>query len=154
MEHLWKKPFNIKYLSPMQGMQDPGIQHEPDVLRRELDAARERETTLLQMWSQMQQQNQRLLEAATRPIAPSPPPLPSPYQEDRELPSQEAPTPRGSRGAMRRRIVALLREHPADLSPLQTRQQLGIAKDLAHTMHAMWRDGLVRRVERGRYVVA
>ena len=57
MEHLRKKPFNIKYLSPMQGMQDPGIQHEPDVLRRELDAARERETTLLQMWSQRQQQN-------------------------------------------------------------------------------------------------
>ena len=38
-----------------------------DVLQRELDAARERETTLLQMLSQMQQQNQRLLEAATRP---------------------------------------------------------------------------------------
>jgi hypothetical protein len=33
-----------------------------DVLQRELDAARERETLLLQMLSQMQQQNQRLLD--------------------------------------------------------------------------------------------
>jgi hypothetical protein len=54
-----------------------------DVLQRELDAARERETTLLQMLSQMQQQNQRLLEAATRPPAPS---APAPLHRSHEAP--------------------------------------------------------------------
>ena len=37
-----------------------------DVLQRELAAARDRETLLLQMLSQLQQQNQRLLEAPRR----------------------------------------------------------------------------------------
>ena len=55
---------------------------------------------------------------------------------------------------MRRRIVALLQEHPDGLSPAQTRQLLGSDKDLGSTMKAMARDGLVRRVEAGWYVVA
>jgi hypothetical protein len=54
---------------------------------------------------------------------------------------------------MRRRIVALLEEYPEGLSPVQTRQRLGLAKDLGSTMKAMARDGLLRRVETGRYVV-
>ena len=58
------------------------------------------------------------------------------------------------RGDMRRRIVALLQEHPEGLSPVQTRQLLGVAKDLGSTMKAMMRDGLLRRVETGRYGVA
>jgi hypothetical protein len=58
-----------------------------------------------------------------------------------------------SRDDMRRRIVALLQEHPEGLSPVQTRQLLGIAKDLGSTMKAMVRDGLLRRVETGRYAV-
>jgi hypothetical protein len=57
-----------------------------------------------------------------------------------------------SRGDMRRRIVALLQEHPDGLSPVQVRQRLGVAKDLGSTLNAMARDGLVRRLERGRYV--
>jgi hypothetical protein len=57
------------------------------------------------------------------------------------------------RGDMRRRIVALLQEHLEGLSPVQTRQLLGVAKDLGSTMKAMMRDGLLRRVETGRYVV-
>jgi len=69
---------------------------------------------------------------------------------------QETPqeTPQSSRGAMRQRILTLLREHPEGLSPAQTRDQLGIDRDLNNTMHAMARDGLLRRVERGRYIVA
>jgi hypothetical protein len=35
----------------------------------------------------------------------------------------------------------------------RSRQLLGIAKDLGSTMKAMVRDGLLRRVETGRYVV-
>jgi hypothetical protein len=58
------------------------------------------------------------------------------------------------RGDMRRRIVALLQEYPEGLSPVQTRQLLGLAKDLGSTMKAMARDGLLRRVETGRYGVA
>jgi hypothetical protein len=44
-----------------------------DVLQRELDAARERETLLLQMLSQMQQQNQRLLDMPRSTSAPAHP---------------------------------------------------------------------------------
>ena len=54
---------------------------------------------------------------------------------------------------MRRRIVALLQEYPEGLSPVQTRQLLSMAKDLGSTMKAMMRDGLLRRVGTGRYVV-
>jgi hypothetical protein len=57
-------------------------------------------------------------------------------------------------GDMRRRIVALLQEHPEGLSPMQTRRLLGVDKDLGSTMKAMVRDGLLRRVETGRYVVS
>jgi hypothetical protein len=53
---------------------------------------------------------------------------------------------------MRRRIVTLLQEHPEGLSPGQTRRLLGLVKDLGSTMKAMARDGLLRRVETGRYV--
>jgi hypothetical protein len=111
-----------------------------DVLQRELNAARERETLLLQMLSQMQQQNQRLLDMPRS----APPALPGPGAP------AVTTVPRGD---MRRRIVALLQEHPEGLSPVQVRQLLGSGKDLGSTMKAMVRDGLLRRVETGRYVV-
>jgi AcrR family transcriptional regulator len=111
------------------------------VLQRELDAAREREMLLLQMLSQMQQQNQRLLEAP-RPVLATP-----------RLSPQER-VPEAPRGDMRRRIVVLLQEYPEGLSPVQARRLLGIEKDLGSTMKAMVRDGLLRRVETGRYVSA
>jgi hypothetical protein len=127
---------------------------ERDLLRRELEAAqareqaalerekdaREREALLLRMVEQVQQQNQRLLDmprSASGPAAPGP-----------GVPA----APAGDRGDMRRRIVALLREHPEGLSPVQTRHLLGLAKDLGSTMKAMARDGLLRRVETGWYV--
>ena len=55
---------------------------------------------------------------------------------------------------MRRRIVALLQEHPGGLTPAEIRTLLGVDKRLADTCLGMRRDGLLRRVERGRYVVA
>jgi hypothetical protein len=55
---------------------------------------------------------------------------------------------------MRRRILALLQDHPEGLSPSQIRNQLGTDRDLNNTCFAMARDGLLRRVGRGRYVVA
>ena len=50
--------------------------------------------------------------------------------------------------------MALLQEYPEGLSPVQTRLLLGIDKSLGSTVKAMARDGLLRRVETGRYVVA
>lgn len=112
-----------------------------DVLQRELDAARERETLLLQMLSQMQQQNQRLLNMPRN--------LPMPDAGLRAPGAHEPP-----RGEIRRRIVALLQDHPEGLSPAQTRRALGIDKRLTSTMKAMHRDGILRRVAAGVYVVA
>jgi predicted transcriptional regulator of viral defense system len=53
---------------------------------------------------------------------------------------------------MRRRIVALLQEHPAGLTPAEMRTLLGVDKHLADTCLGMLRYGLVQRVGRGRYV--
>lgn len=55
---------------------------------------------------------------------------------------------------MRGRIVALLQEHPAGLTPAEMRTLLGVDKRLADTCLGMLRYGLLRRVERGRYVMA
>jgi hypothetical protein len=118
------------------------------VLQRELDAARERETLLLQMLSQMQQQNQRLLDMPR----PAPPPAPRPARQPAvSRPAAPAGDPRG---AMRRRIVALLQDHPEGLTPGEMRTLLGVDKSLADTCLGMRRDGLVQRTERRRYVAA
>jgi hypothetical protein len=55
---------------------------------------------------------------------------------------------------MRRRIVALLQEHPEGLTPAEMRGLLGVERSLADSCLGMLRYGLVRRVERGRYVAA
>jgi hypothetical protein len=126
-----------------------------DVLREQLQRAQERERVyeererdyrehiarLTAMLDQAHQQNQRLLDM---PRSTPTPPLPGPRASGADV------TPRGE---MRRRIVALLQEHPGGLSPAQTRRLMGIDKDLGSTMKAMVRDGLLRRVETGRYVV-
>ena len=59
-----------------------------------------------------------------------------------------------SRGDMRRRIMALLQDHPEGLTPAEMRTQLGVDKSLADTCLGMLRYGLVQRVGRGRYVAA
>jgi excisionase family DNA binding protein len=72
------------------------------------------------------------------------------------LPTPAAvPIPRRTRplSQMRQRIVDLLRQHPEGMSPAQVRQALRIGKDLGDTMGGMARDGLLTRVEAGRYRV-
>jgi predicted transcriptional regulator of viral defense system len=55
---------------------------------------------------------------------------------------------------MRRRIIALLREHPAGLTPAEIRDLFRADRHLADTVLEMLRYGLVQRVGRGKYVVA
>jgi len=117
-----------------------------DILQRELDAARERETLLLQMLSQMQQQNQRLLDMPRSPAPPHPSPAPPPAPA-------RTPAPAGDpRGAMRWRIIEVLQTHPEGLTSAQLQITLGVERSLTDTCIGMCRDGLLRRVERGRYV--
>jgi hypothetical protein len=70
------------------------------------------------------------------------------------LTPQEPPAAQGGdpRGAMRRRIVALLQDHPAGLTPAEIRDLLGVDRSLVDTCQGMLRYRLLRRVERGRYV--
>jgi hypothetical protein len=115
--------------------------------REERQAAREREALLLRMVEQAQQRYDRLLDMPR--TTPSPRPEPGPHL---------APSPAGStpdpRGDMRRRIIALLREHPEGLTPAEVRGFLGVDRSLADTLLGMQRYGLVQRVGPGRYVVA
>jgi hypothetical protein len=120
-----------------------------NILREQLQAAQERErdyrehiARLTAMLHEVQQQNQRLLDMPRSALGPAPPG------------SGTQAAPDVPRGDMRRRIVALLQAHPDGLSPVQARQLLDIDKNLGSTMKAMVRDGLLRRVEHGRYVGA
>jgi hypothetical protein len=136
------------------------LQRELDAAHAREDAAREREALLLQMLHQMQQQNQRLLDMP-RP-APQDAPEAAPARRRPESlplpqrPPQGQPEAQGgdTRGDMRRRIVALLQDHPEGLTPAEMRTLLGVDKRLADTCLGMLRYGLLQRVERGRYVVA
>ena len=116
------------------------LQRELDAAHTREEAAREREAMLLQMVQQLQQQNQRLLDMPRSSHTPS---LPAPSAPV----AHEAP-----RGGMRRRIVALLREQPAGLTPAEIQNLLGVSRSLTDTCQGMLRYGLVRRVEPGRYV--
>ena len=109
------------------------LQRELDAAHAREEAAREREATLLQLVQQLHQQHQRLLDMPRPPLAPRP------------LGTADM------KGAIRRRIVELLRDYPAGLSGHQTREFLGVEKDLRPTLKAMVRDGLIRRVGKGLY---
>jgi excisionase family DNA binding protein len=74
---------------------------------------------------------------------PQPPPSPQP-----SLPTRPRPL-----SQMRQQIVNLLRQHPAGLSPAEVRQALRTEKNLADTIGGMARDGILKRIETGRYVV-
>jgi hypothetical protein len=135
---------------------DPAmLQQLITVLQRELDAAhareeaaREREALLLQMLQQLQQQNQRWLDA------PCSAPLPR-LRPDREPVVARTPAPlEDTPGDMRRRIMALLQEHPEGLTPAEMRTLLGVEKNLSDTYLGMLRYGPLQRVGRGQYVVA
>ena len=54
---------------------------------------------------------------------------------------------------MRRRIVALLQDRSEGLTTAEMRTTLGVERSLADTCLGIRRDGLLRRIERGRYVV-
>jgi hypothetical protein len=133
----------------------PALERLIDLLQRELDETRlilreahARETLLLQMLSQQQQQNQRLLDMPRAPAPPQPSPAPQP------VPTRTPPPAGDARGAMRRRIVALLAEHPQGLTPAEIQEQLGVDRNLADTLSGMLRYRLVQRAEDGRYVAA
>jgi hypothetical protein len=138
-------PVTVPDLAPLQQLIGV-LQRELDAAHAREEAAREREATLLQMVQQLQQQNQRLLDMprSTPPSSSEPTPRPAPHTS--------APTM--DRGDMRRRIVALLREHPEGLTPAQMKALLGAEKDLGDTCLGMRRDGLVQRMGPRRYVVA
>jgi Arc/MetJ-type ribon-helix-helix transcriptional regulator len=71
------------------------------------------------------------------------------------LPSVQASAqPKQPQSKMRRQILELLQDHPEGLSPVDTRRMLNAEKDLGQTMKSMARDGLLRRLEIGRYSVA
>jgi excisionase family DNA binding protein len=82
-------------------------------------------------------------------LSPSPPSPPSPPMTP--LPTRTRTPPLSE---MRQRIVKLLRQHPEGLSPAQVRKRLRAEKDLADTMGGMARDGILTRIETGRYTVA
>lgn len=114
-----------------------------DSLQKHQEVIHEKDTVLQQytvqavaLVSQMQQQQQRLLDMPREVVFPSLMPQPQP------------PEPRG---AMRQRITALLREHPEGLSPSQASELLHAGKSLRATMKAMARDGRLRRLGTGRY---
>jgi hypothetical protein len=136
---------------------------EQAALERE-KTAREREALLLQMLQDMQHRYDRLLDmprpapqaspqdapgATPARSRPQRPPLP-------QRPPQGQPEAQGGdpRGAMRRRIVALLQDHPDGLTPAEMRELLDVDRSLADTCLGMLRYGLVQRVGRGRYVAA
>jgi hypothetical protein len=132
-----------------------------DVLQRELEAARERETLLLQMLSQMQQQNQRLLDLPRAALPPEPrqePPgqaqSPRPVHRPPRAPHPPQGQPGDPRGAIRRQILTLLQDYPDGLTPGEMQTLLGVDKRLVDTCQGMLRYGLVQRLGRGRYVAA
>ena len=155
-----------------------GVDTLVDILREQLQRAQERERAyeerervmqdhiaqLTAMLHESQQQNQRLLDMPRPAPQALPQDAPGATQARRhpeshpppQRPPQEQPEAQGGdpRGDMRRRIVALLQDHPEGLTPAEMRTRLGVDKRLADTCLGMRRYGLLRRVERGRYVVA
>jgi len=123
--------------------------------RENTQAARDERALLLQMLQEMQHRYDRLLEAPRSVPAPSALAPRGPSPEDTAPPARgvspgSAPFP--TRGAARQRILALLREHPEGLTATELRVYLRADRSLSDTCAGMLRDGLLRRVGRGRYV--
>lgn len=101
-----QRPVTDSATPAVTGPDTPAFQQLLTVLQRELEAAhareqaaREREAMLLQMLQQVQQQNQRLLDAGRSPAplpapAPAPPPARAPVREDLEPHPAPAPARR------------------------------------------------------------
>jgi hypothetical protein len=119
-------------------------------------AYREHIAQLTIMLHEAHQQNQRLLDMPCSSPAP-PPQGGQPPRHTQSGPTAPRPPQEHAgdpRGAMRRRIVALLQDHPEGLTPAQMQTLLGVERSLADTCLGMLRYGLVQRVGRGRYVAA
>ena len=106
------------------------------------EAARTERARYVQMLQEFYQRYDRLLDA----------PRPAPASPVATDSSTRLISPAADRGDMRRRIVALVRQHPDGLSPAQGRRLLDVEKPLVHTMAGMARDGLLQRIETGRYI--
>jgi hypothetical protein len=138
-------------------MQDREREHARLYEERE-QAYREHIAQLTTMLREAHQQNQRLLDMPRPTAQDAPGRVQAPRYAAAHPAPQDAPRrPPGTpyadaRGTMRRRILALLREHQEGLTPAEMRTLLGATKRLAQTCLGMRRDGLVQRVERGRYV--
>ena len=133
-------------------------------LEQEIAAAHTREhqyqeqiARLTLLVEQMQHRYDRLLDMPR----PSPQDAPGAPQTPRRVPQPPTPpdappTPPDAagdaRGAMRRRIVALLQDEPEGLTPAEMQARLGVERSLTDTCQGMLRYGRLRRVGRGRYV--
>ena len=148
--------------TPLVTADTPTLERLIEVFQRELDdarareqAAREREAMLLQMLQQVQQHNQRLLEAP-RSVPTPRAPAPLGRSPDETVHPSRVVSPVGApfptHGAARQRILALLREYPEGLTAAELRVLLGAEKSLTDTCAGMVKNGLLRRVGRGRYV--
>jgi hypothetical protein len=138
------------------------LRQERDALQRERDllmqqvamlhamhqTTQQQLTQAQQMLHEMQHRYDRLLDTPRQASPPAPRPA-------RPSPGARPPAPPADpRGAMRRRIVALLQDHPEGLTPAEIRDLLGVDRSLADTCLGMLRYGLVLRVGRGKYVAA
>jgi len=97
-----------------------------------------------------------ILGGISTPEAPAPAMVDLSYNGNTVL-RKEAPRQVGKRGAMRQRILTLLREHPKGLSAEEIRVYLRPEKSLGDTLQGMRRQGKVHTRGTGkdlRYVVA
>jgi hypothetical protein len=133
------------------------LRHAQEDGQREREAGQERERAyqehiahLTVMLDQAHQQNQRLLEAP-RP-APAPPVVAPGLGVSAPASASNEPLP--SRSTVRQRILAMLREHPEGLTAAELRILLRADRSLTDTCAGMFKDGLLKRVGRGRYAGA
>jgi hypothetical protein len=102
-------------------------------------------TDLRARLTQLEQQMEAVVASVRQRPTPPPPRAP-------DAPPRPPGTPYAdARGTWRRQILALLHAHPEGLTPAEMRTRLGATKRLAQTCLGMLRDGLVRRVDRGKY---
>jgi hypothetical protein len=144
------------------------LQRERDLLMQQVSmlhtmhrTTHQQLTQAQQMLHEMQHRYDRLLDMPHPAPQELPQDAPGTTQarrrpEGNPPPSQGQPEAQGGdpRGAMRRRIVALLQDHPEGLTPAEIRDLLGVDRSLTDTCLGMLRYGMVQRVGRGRYVAA
>ena len=166
-----QEPVHEQAWTPVHERQWTSTDPLVDVLREQLQRAQERERVyeerehayhdhiarLTAMLHEAHQQNQRLLDMPRSAPAPSESAPLGRSPADTTAPTRvvaPASAPFPTRGAARQRILALLREYPEGLTGAELRVLLGAEKSLTDTCAGMFKNGLLRRVGRGRYVVA